>query len=119
MISRSKPKLSLGAHKKAQITNICFQSSPNVGLQKHSKERCQNCSKRARLCSTGLDRVRGSRGVIEAGAAVVVSGGGNLDWMFLKYKAIADAKRELGAISEIRDTFIGFQEYLYTNKDQV
>jgi type I restriction enzyme R subunit len=31
----------------------------------------------------------------------------------LKYKAIADAKRELGAISDIRDTFIGFQEYLY------
>ena len=23
------------------------------------------------------------------------------------------AKRELGAISDIRDTFIGFQEYLY------
>jgi type I restriction enzyme R subunit len=31
----------------------------------------------------------------------------------LKYKAIADAKRELGAISDIRDTFIGFQEHLY------
>ncbi len=31
----------------------------------------------------------------------------------LKYKAIADAKRELGDISSIRDTFIGFQEYLY------
>ena len=28
-------------------------------------------------------------------------------------KAIADAKRELGTISDIRDTFIGFQEYLY------
>ena len=28
-------------------------------------------------------------------------------------KGIADAKRELGTISDIRDTFIGFQEYLY------
>ncbi|MEM9822963.1 MAG: DEAD/DEAH box helicase family protein, partial [Bacteroidota bacterium] len=34
----------------------------------------------------------------------------------LKYKAIADAKRELGNIKSIRDTFIGFQEYLYENK---
>jgi len=31
----------------------------------------------------------------------------------LKYRAIDDAKRELGKISSIRDTFIGFQEYLY------
>jgi len=31
----------------------------------------------------------------------------------LKYKAISDAKRELGEISGIRKTFIGFQEYLY------
>ena len=31
----------------------------------------------------------------------------------LKYKAIADAKRALGAIKTIRDTFIGFQEHLY------
>jgi len=31
----------------------------------------------------------------------------------LKYKAISDAKRELGTISHIRDTFIGFQEHLY------
>jgi len=31
----------------------------------------------------------------------------------LKYQAIADAKRELGDIRFIRDTFIGFQEYLY------
>ena len=35
----------------------------------------------------------------------------------LKYKAIADAKRELGDIQYIRDTFIGFQEYLYEDKD--
>ena len=33
--------------------------------------------------------------------------------LILKYKAIADAKRELGNNSYIRDTFIGFQEYLY------
>jgi len=31
----------------------------------------------------------------------------------LKYKAIADAKRELGEISSIRNTFIEFQGYLY------
>jgi type I restriction enzyme R subunit len=34
----------------------------------------------------------------------------------LKYKAIADAKRELGEIKSIREAFIGFQEYLYSNK---
>jgi type I restriction enzyme, R subunit len=32
----------------------------------------------------------------------------------LKYQALADAKHELGDINSIRDTFIGFQEYLYT-----
>lgn len=31
----------------------------------------------------------------------------------LKYKDIDDAKRELGDIAGIRDTFIGFQGYLY------
>lgn len=31
----------------------------------------------------------------------------------LKYHAIADAKEELGDIQTIRETFIGFQEYLY------
>jgi type I restriction enzyme R subunit len=31
----------------------------------------------------------------------------------LKYNAIADAKRELGEISSIRETFIGFQKLLY------
>ena len=35
------------------------------------------------------------------------------DLLELKYKAIADAKNELGDIKSIRDTFIGFQEYLY------
>jgi type I restriction enzyme, R subunit len=36
---------------------------------------------------------------------------GNL--LILKYKAIADAKKELGEIAAIRNTFIGFQEHLY------
>lgn len=31
----------------------------------------------------------------------------------LKYNAIVDAKRELGSIASIRETFIRFQEYLY------
>ena len=35
------------------------------------------------------------------------------DLLILKYKAIADAKRELGDIPSIRNTFIGFQEHLY------
>ena len=30
-----------------------------------------------------------------------------------KYNAIDDAKSALGEIGEIRDTFIGFQKYLY------
>jgi type I restriction enzyme R subunit len=33
--------------------------------------------------------------------------------LVLKYKAIADAKKELGEIKSIRDVFIGFQQYLY------
>jgi type I restriction enzyme R subunit len=35
------------------------------------------------------------------------------DLLELKYKAIADAKRELGAIKTIRESFIGFQSRLY------
>ena len=35
------------------------------------------------------------------------------DLLELKYKAIADAKRELGGTKSIRDTFIGFQQHLY------
>ncbi len=31
----------------------------------------------------------------------------------LKYQAIADAKRDLGDIKSIRDSFISFQEFLY------
>ena len=31
----------------------------------------------------------------------------------LKYKAISDAKEELGSIQSIRETFIGFQKWLY------
>ena len=37
--------------------------------------------------------------------------------LVLKYKAIADAKKELGEIKTIREAFIGFQEFLY--KDRV
>ncbi len=38
------------------------------------------------------------------------------DLLILKYKAIPDAKRELGDISSIRDTFIGFQASLYESR---
>jgi len=34
----------------------------------------------------------------------------------LKYKAIANAKAELGDIASIRSTFINFQEHLYGAK---
>jgi len=34
----------------------------------------------------------------------------------LKYKAVADAKRELGSIPSIREAFIGFQKHLYKEK---
>ena len=34
----------------------------------------------------------------------------------LKYDAIADAKMKLGNTKTIRETFIGFQEYLYEPK---
>jgi len=34
----------------------------------------------------------------------------------LKYRAIEDAKRELGNIKSIRDSFIDFQAYLHTEK---
>jgi type I restriction enzyme R subunit len=34
----------------------------------------------------------------------------------LKYKALADAKRELGDIKSIREAFIGFQQYLYKDR---
>jgi type I restriction enzyme R subunit len=38
------------------------------------------------------------------------------DLLILKYHAIADAKKELGDISTIRNTFIGFQTYLYDKR---
>lgn len=38
------------------------------------------------------------------------------DLLELKYNAIADAKRELGEIKSIRETFIGFQEHLYRSQ---
>jgi type I restriction enzyme R subunit len=34
----------------------------------------------------------------------------------LKYNALDDAKRKLGDIASIRNTFIGFQEYLYEKR---
>lgn len=36
--------------------------------------------------------------------------------LILKYKAIPDAKQELGDISTIRNIFIGFQSHLYDNR---
>lgn len=36
--------------------------------------------------------------------------------LILKYKALPDAKKELGDIASIRNTFIGFQTYLYDNR---
>ncbi len=38
------------------------------------------------------------------------------DLLILKYHAIADAKKELGDIQTIRNTFIGFQTYLYDKR---
>lgn len=38
------------------------------------------------------------------------------DLLILKYHAIADAKNELGDIATIRNTFIGFQTYLYDKR---
>ena len=38
------------------------------------------------------------------------------DLLILKYHAIADAKKELGEIASIRNTFIGFQTYLYDKR---
>lgn len=38
------------------------------------------------------------------------------DLLLLKYHALADAKRALGDIATIRNTFIGFQTYLYSKQ---
>jgi type I restriction enzyme R subunit len=38
------------------------------------------------------------------------------DLLVLKYHAISDAKKELGDIASIRNTFIGFQTYLYDKR---
>ena len=38
------------------------------------------------------------------------------DLLTLKYKALADAKEELGGIRSIRETFIGFQKHLYQDR---
>jgi type I restriction enzyme R subunit len=39
--------------------------------------------------------------------------------LILKYHAIADAKKELGDIPSIRNTFIGFQTYLYDKRTAI
>ena len=36
----------------------------------------------------------------------------------LKYRGVSDAARELGGIARIRNTFIGFQKFLYTDVSQ-
>ena len=36
--------------------------------------------------------------------------------LLLKYKALPDAAKELGDIARIKDTFVGFQRWLYQNK---
>ena len=41
------------------------------------------------------------------------------DLLVLKYHAIADAKKELGDIASIRNSFIGFQTYLYDKRTAV
>jgi len=41
------------------------------------------------------------------------------DLLVLKYNAIADAKKELGDIASIRNSFIGFQTYLYDKRTAV
>ncbi len=41
------------------------------------------------------------------------------DLLVLKYHAIADAKKELGDITSIRNTFIDFQTYLYENRKAI
>ena len=38
------------------------------------------------------------------------------DLLVLKYHALEDAKRELGDIPAIRNTFINFQSYLYEDR---
>lgn len=36
--------------------------------------------------------------------------------LLLRYRAVADAKKELGDVATIRETFVGFQSYLYDNR---
>ncbi len=38
------------------------------------------------------------------------------DVLKLKYQSVADAKQQLGDIQAIKDTFVGFQKYLYDEK---
>jgi type I restriction enzyme R subunit len=39
---------------------------------------------------------------------------GNL--LELKYHTVDDAARQLGDVATIRDTFVGFQQYLYSQR---
>jgi len=39
------------------------------------------------------------------------------DLLELKYSPTADAAAQLGGVAKIRDTFIGFQKYLYEKED--
>ena len=39
--------------------------------------------------------------------------------LILKYHALPDAKQELGDITDIRNTFIGFQAHLYEEKEAI
>lgn len=41
------------------------------------------------------------------------------DLLVLKYHAIADAKKELGEVTNIRNLFIDFQSYLYSKREAV
>jgi type I restriction enzyme R subunit len=38
------------------------------------------------------------------------------DLLQLKYHTVDDAARQLGGVATIRDTFVGFQEYLYSQR---
>jgi len=39
------------------------------------------------------------------------------DLLELKYHAISDAAAELGSVAVIRDVFVGFQQYLYEQRN--
>ena len=67
--------------------------------------------------STTLNKRRGS--CFSSMAQYVTQGVGELDQeklgdlLQLKYHTVDDAAAQLGSVSVIRDTFVGFQQYLY------